>query len=73
MTRSYAVVIEKAEHSQAAYVPDLSGCISSGGPLEQAEQNIHKAVCGHIATRREFGNRAPATTKANFVEINDAA
>jgi len=29
----YAVVIELAEHNYSAYVPDLPGCVATGGTI----------------------------------------
>jgi predicted RNase H-like HicB family nuclease len=40
MSLRYAVVFEKAPNNWAAYVPDLLGCVTTGGTLDEAETNI---------------------------------
>ena len=44
----FAVVIEKGENSDGAYVPDLPGCISVGDTLNEAEQMIREAIEFHL-------------------------
>lgn len=58
----YAVVIEKADSSFSAYVPDLPGCISTGRTLDEVEQNIRDAIAFHIAGLREDGESVPEPT-----------
>lgn len=58
----YAVVIEKADSSFSAYVPDLPGCISTGRTLDEVEQNIRDAIAFHIAGLREDGEAVPEPT-----------
>ncbi len=36
----YAVIVEKGPASYGAYVPDLTGCVSVGGTLEEARRLI---------------------------------
>ena len=38
MAMRYAIVIEKADGSYSAYVPDLPGCISTGVTVKETEQ-----------------------------------
>jgi predicted RNase H-like HicB family nuclease len=58
----YAVVIEKADSSYSAYVPDLPGCISTGRTLAEVERNIRDAIAFHIAGLREGGETVPEPT-----------
>jgi len=51
----YAVVIEKAKHNFAAYVPDLPGCIATGRTIEETEQLIQEAIALHLRGMREDG------------------
>jgi predicted RNase H-like HicB family nuclease len=44
----YAVVIEKAEHNYAAYVPDLPDCVATGASIEETEQQIREAIAFHL-------------------------
>ena len=70
----YAVIFEQAERNWSAYVPDLPGCITTGGTLEETECNIREAIEGHLQTLREFGDPVPQPTSvAREVEIQPAA
>jgi len=44
----YAIVIEKAKHNYAAYVPDLPGCVATGQTVEETEQQIREAIELHL-------------------------
>jgi predicted RNase H-like HicB family nuclease len=48
MTTRYGIVIEKAAHNYAAYVPDLPGCIATGKTIEETEQEIREAIRFHL-------------------------
>jgi len=55
----YAVVIERAPHNYAAYVPDLPGCITTGATVEETERNIREAIEFHLEGMREDGLPIP--------------
>ncbi len=74
MSIKYAVIFEQAPHNWAAYVPDLPGCITTGGTLEETERNIREAIEGHLNTLREFGDPIPQPTSvAREIEVESAA
>ena len=74
MNLKYAVVFEKAPDNWAAYVPDLPGCISTGGTLAEAESNIREAIGGHLRTLRDFGDPIPMPSSvAREIEVISAA
>jgi len=63
------VVIEKAEASFSAYVPDLPGCVATGATKEEAEQNIREAIRFHLDGLREDGLAIPEPTSVcGYVE-----
>jgi predicted RNase H-like HicB family nuclease len=65
----YAVVIENAGANFSAYVPDIPGCISTGGTLAEVEQNIREAIVFHIEGLQEDGLPVPqASTVCEYVE-----
>jgi predicted RNase H-like HicB family nuclease len=65
----YAVVIEKAEASYSAYVPDLPGCIATGASVSEVEAEIRKAIRFHIDGLKADGLPVPAPTSiAEYVE-----
>lgn len=74
MSVKYAVIFEQAQSNWAAYVPDLPGCITTGGTLEETKINIREAIEGHLATMREFGDPIPEPSSlAGEIEITTAA
>ncbi len=74
MSVKYAVIFEQAESNWAAYVPDLPGCMTTGGTLEETKVNIQEAIRGHLETLREFGDPIPPPSSlAGEVEVITAA
>ena len=66
----YAVVIEKAGNNYGAYVPDLPGCVATGGTIEETEVEIRSAIAFHIEGLIEDGLPIPpATAQARYVDI----
>jgi predicted RNase H-like HicB family nuclease len=66
----YAIVIEKAENNYSAYVPDLPGCIATGGTVEETEQLIREAIELHLAGLREDGLPIPKpSSQVEYVEV----
>ncbi|MBU2574648.1 MAG: type II toxin-antitoxin system HicB family antitoxin [Elusimicrobia bacterium] len=47
---SFEVVIEKEEKDKGyyAYSPNLPGCFSNGGTIEEARKNIREALESHL-------------------------
>jgi predicted RNase H-like HicB family nuclease len=70
----YAVIFERSEDGYGAYVPDLPGCVTVGGTLAEARNNIREAIAGHISAMSEHGETVLCpTTLAEHVEICGAA
>ena len=66
----YAVIIEPGENNYGAYVPDLPGCVATGGTLEKVKAEIAAAIGLHLDGLREDGLRMPApTSRAEYVEV----
>jgi predicted RNase H-like HicB family nuclease len=65
----YAVVIEKANGNYSAYVPDLPGCVATGGPVAAVEEEIRAAIRFHIEGLKAEGLEVSAPTSiADYVE-----
>ena len=68
----YGIVIEKAQHNFAAYVPDLPGCAVTGETLQDVERDIREAVKFHLEGLREDGMAMPeATSIFEYVEAGE--
>ncbi len=67
----YAIVIEKAEGSYSAYVPDLPGCVATASTVAIVEHEIRAAIRFHLDGLKEDGLPIPApTTIAEYAEIS---
>jgi len=62
----YVVIIEQAETSFGAYVPDLPGCVAVGESRDEAIELIREAIELHIESLREHNE--PVPTPHSFVE-----
>jgi predicted RNase H-like HicB family nuclease len=66
----YAIVIEQAAGNFSAYVPDLPGCIVTGGTVEEVEQQIREAIAFHLEGLREDGTPVPPpSSQVEYVDI----
>jgi len=66
----YAIVIEKAESNYSAYVPDLPGCVATGGTIEEVESQIREAIEFHLEGMREDGTPIPPpASRVDYVDI----
>ena len=66
----YAIVIEKADGNYSAYVPDLPGCVATGGTIEEVESQIREAIEFHLEGLREDGTPIPPpASRVDYVDI----
>jgi predicted RNase H-like HicB family nuclease len=66
----YAVVIEKAEESFGAYVPDLPGCIAAGETEDEVKKLIQEAIEFHIEGLKKNGEPVPTpSSSVEFIEV----
>ena len=48
MKLTYAVVFEQTPNNYCAYVPDVPGCVSTGGTWDEMQAMIREALAFHI-------------------------
>jgi predicted RNase H-like HicB family nuclease len=66
----YAIVMEKATHNWAAYVPGLPGCVTTGPTLEDTRRLIAEAIEFHIEGMRLHGEPVPElSTVVDIIEV----
>ena len=70
----YAIVIEKSPENNAAYVPDLPGCVATGTSEAEAIHEISKAIRFHIESLCEHREPVPEPRcTATVVDVVTAA
>jgi predicted RNase H-like HicB family nuclease len=55
----YVVVFEQTPNNWAAYVPDLPGCVATGGTREETEELIREAVALHVESLLAHNESVP--------------
>ena len=66
----YAIVIEQAANNYSAYVPDLPGCVATGGTVQEVEEQIREAIAFHLEGLREDGVPVPPPlSQVEYVDI----
>jgi len=66
----YAVVVEQADRSFGAYVPDLPGCVAAGASREEVLALMREAIDLHLQALREKGEPVPAPiSTTEYVEV----
>lgn len=66
----YAIVIEKAAGNYSAYVPDLPGCVATGGTVAEVETEIREAIAFHLEGLREDGTALPIpSSQVEYIEV----
>jgi predicted RNase H-like HicB family nuclease len=69
----YAIVVEKAEANDAAYVPDLPGCVATEATVEETEARLREAIGLHLEGMREDGRAIPEPSSiVDYVETSTA-
>ena len=66
----YAIVIEKTATGFSAFMPDLLGCIATGGDKHEVESEMKSAIRFHIDGLKEDGLPVPRTKSiAEYMEM----
>jgi predicted RNase H-like HicB family nuclease len=58
-----AIVEGDAETGYSVLFPDLPGCTSGGGTLQEAALNAEQALAGHVALLLEGGEKLPEPSR----------
>ncbi len=60
----YVVIVEKAENSFGAYVPDLPGCVAVAATREELLPLITEAIAFHLEGLQRDGQAIPAPSSS---------
>ena len=66
----YTIVIEQAKSNFSAYVPELPGCVATGGTVKETELNFREAIRFHIEGLREDSVHLHAPTYRTRQKVN---
>ncbi len=72
MTREYLVIYEKGEKNWSAFSPDIPGCGSLGGTLDDIRVNMREAVDLYLSETAKAGEPSPdaVTSVVDFKEFD---
>jgi predicted RNase H-like HicB family nuclease len=65
----YPVVFETSSTGFSAYVPDLPGCVATGGNLDETRELIAGAITMHLEGMREDGDPIPEPSLVELVDV----
>ena len=66
----YAIVIETAGSNFSAYVPDLTGCVTTGQTPEDTKHEIREAIEFHLEGLRADNLPIPSGSgRVDYVEV----
>lgn len=69
METEYTVILEEDEEGGfSVHVPSLPGCMSEGDTIEEALENVRKAIQLYLETLKE--DRRPVPTKEMLVVVS---
>lgn len=67
----YPIIIEKADRNYSAYSPDLPGCVSTGGTVEETLSRMREAIRFHVEGLKKEGLSIPEpSTQVRYIEIS---
>lgn len=66
----YPAIIEHAETGFSVFFPDLPGCVSAGGTMQQAALNAEEALAGHLLVATEYGDEIAEPTPLDQLEAD---
>jgi predicted RNase H-like HicB family nuclease len=69
-TVHYPAVIERATTGYSLFFPDLPGCTSAGGTVQEAALAAEEALNGHLAVSAEYGDMLPEPSEIDAIPID---
>lgn len=64
----YPAIIERGTTGFGVFFPDLPGCVSAGGTIQEAAHNAEEALSGHLVTASEHGDEIPQPSDLDALE-----
>lgn len=69
----FLVVYEKTGTGYSAFIPDLPGCIATGGSLDEAQKRIREGAEFHVKAMVRDGEKIPDPNQVVPVEVPHAS
>lgn len=57
--RTYAVIVERADHNYSAYSPDVPGCVATGRTVGDTLDRFREALIYHLEGLKDDGLPVP--------------
>jgi predicted RNase H-like HicB family nuclease len=67
MVRYYPAIVEQSTDGFGVFFPDLPGCTSAGGSLQEAARNAEQALQAHIDLAAEHGEAIPDPSELDCI------
>lgn len=68
MRYRYLIVYEPTSTGYSAYIPDLPGCVATGGSLAETRELMRGALAMHLAGMHEDGEVIPVADPGEVAE-----
>jgi predicted RNase H-like HicB family nuclease len=69
MARYYPAVVEADADGYSVFFPDVPGCASGGGTLQEAAENAEEALQAHLELAIENGEAVPEPSDLDAVQV----
>ena len=68
--RYYPAIIERGREGFGVFFPDLPGCTSAGGTVQEAALGAEEALQGHVEVALEHGEALPAPSEIDALAVD---
>lgn len=68
----FPAILSKEDGVYGVTFPDLPGCVSSGETQTEIALNASEALSGHLEIMMDHGDRIPAPSSLESIELNEA-
>ncbi|HEY5721891.1 MAG TPA: type II toxin-antitoxin system HicB family antitoxin [Allosphingosinicella sp.] len=67
-TAFYPAIIERAGKGYSVYFPDLPGCSSAGGTIQEVARNAEEALAGHLLVSAQHRDPVAGPSELDAVD-----
>jgi predicted RNase H-like HicB family nuclease len=67
----YPAIIERAGSGYSVFFPDLPGCTSAGGTIQEAARNAEEALAGHLIVSAQHGDPVADPSDLDAITLDE--